>query len=64
MDPITLLATINGALTLAEAALPLIDDAVQKGLITKEQQAETMAKYNALKARADGQFAGAAWQVT
>lgn len=55
---------INAALTLVEELLPKITELASKGEITAGQQAEVLAKYNSLKARADGQFSGPEWQVS
>lgn len=63
MDPITILSLLSGSLSLAEQLIPLVNDAVQKGQISVEDQAAVLAKYNSLKAKADGQFSGPAWQV-
>jgi hypothetical protein len=64
MDPITILALVNGSISLIETALPAIQQAVQKGDITPTQQSELLARYNSLKAKADGQFQGPEWQIS
>jgi len=58
----TILA-INAALTLIEKLLPLVARGVQAGAITPAQQAETRARYLALRAQADAAFAGPEWKV-
>jgi hypothetical protein len=63
MDPITILALINGSINLIETALPAIQQAVNNGQISVEQQAQLLARYNSLKAKADGQFSGPEWAV-
>lgn len=64
MDPLTILAVINGSLALTESLLPVLDQLVKSGQITAEQQAVILAKYNSLKARADGQFSGPQWAIS
>jgi hypothetical protein len=54
---------LNAALTLVEELLPKLSELKANGEISAEQQAALLAKYNSLKARADGQFAGPEWQV-
>jgi hypothetical protein len=61
MDPITILSLANGALTVVEALIPKIAELFQKGEITAAQQQEVLAKYQSLKAKADGQFSGPEW---
>lgn len=61
MTPAAILAALNGALALSQALLPLVDQYRQTGEITEAEQAELLAKYNSLKAQADGQFTGPAW---
>lgn len=63
MDPFTIISLINGGMKLAEDLLPLLDGMVSRGEITAEQQAQVRAKYESLKAKADGQFQGAHWQI-
>lgn len=55
---------INAALTLIEELLPQAEALVQSGQITPAQQQTMLDKYNSLKAKADGQFSGSAWQIT
>lgn len=62
MTPAAILAALNGALSLSSVLLPMIEQFKQEGTITPEQQAELIAKYNSLRAQADGQFSGPAWQ--
>jgi len=50
-------------LALVESLLPLLDIFKASGEITAEQQQELLDKYNSLKNKADGQFAGPEWQV-
>lgn len=64
MDPITIIAAANGGIQLVEALLPLIQQLAQKGDISVDQQAQLLARYNSLKAKADGQFSGPEWQIT
>ena len=63
MGPQEILTATNAAITLIEALLPSITALVQKGEITPAQQTALMAKYQSLKTKADGQFAGPEWQV-
>jgi len=63
MDPITVIAVINGSMSLVKSLLPVIDQMVQSGEITPAQQAEARAAYESLKAQADGQFQGPHWQI-
>jgi len=62
MDPLSIIAALNAALSLSNSLLPLVEQFKQEGTITPEQQAEIAAKYKSLRDRADGQFAGPAWQ--
>jgi hypothetical protein len=64
MDPITAISALNAALTLSEQLLPVIQQHVQSGTITAEQQAAVRAAYDRLRTRADGQFSGPQWQVS
>jgi hypothetical protein len=52
---------LNAALTLSETLLPVIQQHVQSGSITAEQQAAVRAAYDRLRSRADGQFSGPQW---
>lgn len=63
MNPLIILNLANAAMSLIENLLPQIQQFVQKGEVTAEQQAEIKARYESLKARADGQFSGPEWQV-
>ncbi len=58
----TQLAALNAALTLAENLIPSISAAFANGEITAEQQAEVLARFNALKDKADEHFTGPEWQ--
>jgi hypothetical protein len=62
MDPITTIAAVNAAITLAETLIPRVQELFRKGEITAEQQQEVLRRYNSLKAKADGQFSGPEWQ--
>lgn len=64
MDPIAIITTASAALSLVEQLLPLIDGLQKNGQISVADQAALLAKYESLKAKADGQFSGPAWQVT
>jgi hypothetical protein len=55
---------INSALGLVEALLPKIQEMARKGEISAEQQRELRARYDSLKAKADGQFTGPEWQIS
>ncbi len=63
MDPITIIAAANAAMSLMEALVPQIRNLVSRGEITVEQQQELLKKYNSLKTQADGQFTGPEWEV-
>jgi len=63
MDPATILALVSGALSLTEQLLPQLQALQTSGQITADQQAAVLARYNSLKAAADGQFAGPEWQL-
>ena len=63
MNAIAILGAINAGLALIESLLPLLQQAVQAGEITVDQQSELLAKYVSLKNRADGQFSGPEWKV-
>lgn len=62
MDPVTVLAALNGALSLANTLLPVVEQYRKDGVISADDQAKVKAAYESLRTRADGQFAGAAWQ--
>jgi hypothetical protein len=62
MDPATILSLATVAIDLVEKLLPAIDQLRLKGNITAEQQQQVRARYESLKARADGQFSGPEWQ--
>jgi|GEM_PF-2748735 len=64
MDPLTAIAALNASITLTQTLLPVIAQMKNDGQITAEQQAELLAKYNSLRAQADGQFSGPQWQVS
>jgi hypothetical protein len=63
MDPLTMVNALNAALTLSETLLPVIQQHVQSGEITAEQQGAVRAAYDRLRTRADGQFSGPEWVV-
>ena len=63
MNALGIIAAINAGLALVESLLPLLDIFKASGEITAEQQQELLNKYNSLKNKADGQFAGPEWQV-
>jgi outer membrane protein TolC len=65
MDPITIITLANAALALVEQAVPQIQALANKGEITADQQASTLAAYQSLKATVEaGPFAGPEWQVS
>jgi hypothetical protein len=63
MDPLTVIALTNAALSVLEKSIPVINDLKLQGLITKEAQEELLKKYESLKNTADGQFSGPHWKV-
>jgi hypothetical protein len=62
MDPVTLVATLNAALTLSNELLPIVAQYRAEGKITAEQQAALRAKYESLLNRANGEFSGPHWK--
>jgi hypothetical protein len=62
MDPVTAINLAVTGLNLVEQLLPVIEQMRLSGDITAAQQAEVRARYESLKARADGQFNGPEWQ--
>jgi hypothetical protein len=58
------LALAMAALELAEKLWPRINDAIQRGEVTVEEQAALKARIDSLRARSDGQFRGAEWLVS
>lgn len=56
------LAALNAAFTLAENLIPSISAAVTSGEISPAQQAEVLARFNALRDAAAAHFAGPEWQ--
>lgn len=57
------IAIISATLSLIEKLWPVVEDAVKKGQVSIEAQAELRAKYNALRAKADAAFEGPEWKV-
>ena len=57
------LNAVNAALALVDALMPALKDAFQRGEISAEQQAATRAKYESLRDKLDGQFAGDHWKI-
>ncbi len=55
---------VNASLTLLQELIPTLAQAKADGKITPEQQAEVLASYNSLKAKADGQFSGPEWELS
>lgn len=62
MDPATALLAFNAAIKLAETLAPIVGPMLSGNEITKEQQAETKANLEALRAGV-GKFAGPEWEV-
>ncbi len=63
MNPATIIALLNAAMSMTEELLPLVTEAAQKGEISPEQQAKVLARYQSLKNRAEGQFSGLEWKA-
>lgn len=63
MSPVLIFSTLNAAMELVSVLLPQLHDMVGRGLITPEQQAETLEKYKALKIQAESPFSGPEWKV-
>jgi hypothetical protein len=55
------IAAFNAALALIETLAPVVKQAFNSGVITKEQQQEQLAKIDAL--RRHDYFTGPAWEV-
>lgn len=64
MSPLVIIAAANAALSLVETLIPKIQEWVQTGEITADQQADLLARYNSLKNKADGQFSGPEWKLS
>jgi hypothetical protein len=62
MNTATAIAAINAAITLIESLAPLVQQAVSKGEITVEQQAELDKRIQNLRPGGTA-FAGPEWQV-
>lgn len=62
MDPATALLAFNAAIKLAETLAPIVGPMITGGEITKEQQSETKANLDALRAGV-GKFSGPEWEV-
>jgi len=56
------LLAFQAALALAEKLAPLIQQKVQSGEITAEQQLEARNRYLALRAKGDEAFTGPEWE--
>lgn len=63
MNPLTVIAVINGSLKLAEDLIPVLHGMVARGEVTVAEQLAVREKYESLKAKADGQFQGDHWQI-
>lgn len=61
MEAAALVAAINGGIQIVTVLAPLIQQAVQKGEISPEQQQAIQDKLNAL--RAATAFSGPEWQI-
>lgn len=61
MDPITILALANGALSMVEMLAPKIAELFSKGEITAEQQQLIKDRY--AKLHNGGQFDGPEWKT-
>jgi len=64
MDPATIIALLNGALSLSNQLIPVVAQYRAEGKMSPEDQAKLMATYNSLRTQADGQFTGPAWQLS
>lgn len=64
MNTIEVLNAINAALALSNALLPSLQAAVSSGDVTPEQQAEVLAKFEALRDNAAAKFSGPEWQLS
>ena len=64
MDPTTVIALLNGALSLSHQLIPIVAQFRAEGKMSPEEQARLMAAYNSLRTQADGQFTGPAWQLS
>jgi hypothetical protein len=53
----------NAAMVLLEKLLPIIGEKFKAGEIPIEEQAAVLARYESLKNRANGEFAGAHWKI-
>jgi len=53
----------NAALLLVEKLLPLIEQKVKSGEISAEDQAMFRARYQAMRAKGDANFAEVHWQI-
>lgn len=63
MNALAIIAAANAALALAETLAPQIAALVASGEVTKEQQAQILARYQALKDKANEHFAGPEWEI-
>ena len=59
MDPITI---ASGAISILQAVIPYINEAVKKGQVTVEEQEKLMKQIDAL--RSGEAFKGREWEVT
>lgn len=50
------------ALALAEALAPRVEEAVQRGEVTPDQQKQMRDRYEALRARGSDAFKGPGWE--
>lgn len=60
MDPVTIMAILNGAISAIEALAPKIKEMFQSGQITVEQQQDLMRRLDALRTQ---DYSGPEWKV-
>ncbi len=64
MDPIAILALANAAAALIEKAIPAIRDAISRGEIPPDKQAQVRSEYEKLRAKGGDAFTGPEYELS
>ena len=57
------IAAANAIMLLLEKLITIIGEKIKSGEISLDEQASVLARYESLKNRANGEFAGAHWKI-
>ncbi len=64
MDPLTIILMADAAFTFLNKAIPAIRDAIRRGDVPKEQQAEVRRKYENLRSKGGESFSGPEYELS